>query len=76
MKKIKTIVAAILRGVVVLAPGATFLWWAWGKVSTLFAILASIGIETIYLLFFTLIIMAIRAAKDMNEKKAEESAEA
>lgn len=73
MKKIKTIVAAILRGVIVLAPGATFLWWAWGKVSALFAILASIGIETIYLFLFAIVICAIRAAKDMKKKKEEET---
>lgn len=73
MKKIKTIVAAILRGVIVLAPGATFLWWAWGKVSALFAILASIGVETIYLFLFALVICAIRAAKDMKKKKEEEA---
>lgn len=73
MKKIKIIVAAILRGVVILAPGATFLWWAWGKVSALFAILASIGVETIYLFLFALVICAIRAAKDMKEKKEEKA---
>ena len=74
MKKIKTIVAAILRGVVVLAPGATFLWWAWGKVSALFTILSSIGVESVYLFLFALVIVVVRAAKDMKEKKAEESA--
>lgn len=73
MKKVKIIVAAILRGVIVLAPGATFLWWAWGKVSALFAILAALGAEAIYLFLFALIIVAIRAAKDMKQKKAEES---
>ena len=49
MKKIKIIVSAILRGVVVLTPGATFLWWAWGKVSALFSILAAVGVETLWL---------------------------
>lgn len=73
MKKIKTIVAAILRGVIVLAPGASFLWWAWSKVAALFAILAALGAEAIYLFLFALIIVAIRAAKDMKQKKAEES---
>lgn len=76
MKKIKTIVAAILRGIIILAPGAAFLWWAWGKVSALFSILASVGVETIYLFLFAFVIVAIRAAKDLKEKKAEESAEA
>lgn len=75
MKKIKTIVAAILRGIVILAPGAAFLWWGWGKVSALFSILATVGVETIYLFLFALVICAIRAAKDMKEKKAVESAE-
>lgn len=74
MKKIKTIVAAILRGVIILAPGAAFLWWAWSKVSALFSILATVGVETIYLFIFALVICAIRAAKDMKEKKAEATA--
>lgn len=74
MKKIKIIVAAILRGVVILTPGATFLWWAWSKVAAMFAILASIGVETIYLFLFALVICAIRAAKDMKEKKSEATA--
>ncbi len=75
MKKIKTIVAATLRGVVILAPCAAFLWWAWGKVSALFSILAAVGVEAIYLFLFAFVIVAIRAAKDMKEKKAKESAE-
>jgi len=76
MKKIKIIVSAILRGVVVLTPGATFLWWAWGKVSALFSILAAVGVETLWLFLFAFVIVAIRAAKDMKENKSAESAEA
>lgn len=74
MKKIKIIVAAILRGVVILAPGAAFLWWAWGKVSALFSILATVGLESIYLLLFAFVVVAIRAAKDMKKKKEEATA--
>ena len=73
MKKIKIIVAAILRGVVILAPGAAFLWWAWGKVPALFSILATVGVETIYLFLFAFIIVAIKTAKDMKKKKKEEA---
>lgn len=73
MKKIKIIVAAILRGVVILAPGATFLWWAWSKVAALFAILAALGVEAVFLFLFAFIIVAIRAAKDMKEKKEEKA---
>lgn len=73
MRKIKIIVAAILRGVVIMAPGAAFLWWAWNKVAPLFAILAALGAEAVYLFLFAFIIVAIRAAKDMKQKKVEES---
>ncbi len=71
MKKIKIIVAAILRGIVILAPGAAFLWWTWGKVSALFSILATVGVESIYLFLFAFAVVAIRAAKDMKKKKEE-----
>ena len=71
MKKIKIIVSAIL-----LTPGVAFSWWAWGKVPALISILASAGVEAVFLFIFAFIVVAIRAAKDLKEKKAEESAEA
>lgn len=76
MKKIKIIVSAILRGAILLTPGVAFSWWAWGKVPALISILASAGVEAVFLFIFAFIVVAIRAAKDLKEKKAEESAEA
>lgn len=76
MKKIKIIVSAILRGALLLTPGAAFSWWAWGKAPALISILATVGVEAVFLFIFAFIVVAIRAAKDLKEKKAEESAEA
>ncbi len=76
MKKMKVIVGAIIRGALLLAPGAAFSWWAWGKAPSLISILATVGVEAVFLFIFAFIVVAIRAAKEMKEKKAEESAEA
>lgn len=76
MKKIKIIVAAIFRGIILLAPGTTFFWWAWDKVAALFSILATVGIETIYLFLFAFIVVAIKAAKDKAQREiAKEKSE-
>lgn len=73
MKKIKIIVAAILRGIIILSPGAAFLWWAWGKVPALFSVLASVGAEVIYLAVFALSAVLIKAAQDIKQKKEMET---
>ena len=75
MKKIKIIVAAIIRGVVILTPGAAFAWWASGKVPALFSILATVGLESIYLFIFAFMVVALKAAKDMKKKKEEAATE-
>lgn len=71
MKKIKVIVAAILRGVIILLPGAAFLYWAWTKVSAIFSILATVGVEVIYLLVFAFMVAVVRAVKDLKKKKSQ-----
>lgn len=74
MKKMKVIVAAILRGALIIAPGAAFLWWAWGKVPALFSILAGAGLESVWLLLFSIVILGVRGAREIRDKKEEESA--
>lgn len=71
MKKIKIIVSAILRGSLLLTPGVAFSWWAWGKAPALISILASVGVEAVFLFIFAFIVVAIKAAKDMKKKKEE-----
>ena len=44
--------------------------------AALISILATVGVEAVFLFIFAFIVVAIRAAKDLKEKKAEESAEA
>lgn len=71
MKKIKVIVAAILRGAIILIPGAAFLHWAWTKVPAMFSILAAVGVETLYLLLFAFMVALVKAAKDLKKKRSQ-----
>ncbi len=71
MKKLKIIVAAILRGVLILSPGAAYLWWLWGKVAALVAILAAVGLETLWLIAFSFVVLFVQAWRDRKKKAAE-----
>lgn len=62
MKKIKFIVAAILRGTLLLAPGVAFAIWQWDKVSALVNILAAVGLEAIFLFLFAFLKVALDVA--------------
>ncbi len=73
MKKVKIIVGAILRGALIIAPGAAFGWWAWNKAMALIAILAAVGLETIFLFVFSFITVAVQARRDLKRKKAAEA---
>ncbi len=73
MKKLKIIVGAILRGALLIGPGAAFGWWAWNKVPALFAILAAVGVETLFLFVFSFITVAAQARRDLKRKEKEEA---
>lgn len=73
MKKVKIIVGAILRGALLVAPGVAFGWWAWNKAMMLIAILAAVGVETLFLFVFSFITVAIKARRDLLRKKAAEA---
>lgn len=70
MKKLKIIVAAIIRGALILSPGAAYLWWLWGKVAASVAILAAVGLETLWLIAFSFIVLFVQAWRD-RKKEAE-----
>lgn len=74
MKQIKIIVSAIIRGALLLTPGAAFSWWAWGKAPAIISVFATVGTEAMFLFIYAFIVVAIRAAKDLKNKKAKESA--
>lgn len=76
MKKIKNIVGAILRGVLVLAPGVVFLWWLWGKVAAFVAILASFGLEMLWAIVITFILAVIEACHERRKKLEAKKADA
>jgi len=69
MKKIKVIAAAIIRGALLLSPGAVFAVWQWGKVSALVNIQAAVGLETLFLFVFSFFTVAIHAARDEARKR-------
>ena len=73
MKKVKIIVGAILRGALLIAPGAAFGWWAWNKAMALIAILAAVGVETVFLFVFSFITVAIQARRDLKKKDIAET---
>ena len=73
MKKVKIIVGAILRGALLVAPGVAFGWWACNKAMMLIAILAAVGVETLFLFVFSFITVAIKARRDLLRKKAAEA---
>lgn len=66
MKKLKIIVAAIVRGALLLAPGAAYLWWIWSTVPALVAILAAVGLETLWLLAFSLVVLTISTWRERS----------
>ena len=69
MKKVKIIVGAIIRFALLVAPGAAMGWWAWSKAPALIAILAAVGVETLFLLVFSFITVAVQARRDLRRKK-------
>lgn len=73
MKKVKIIVSAILRGALLVAPGVAFGWWAWNKAMALIAILAAVGVETLFLFVFSFITVAVQARTDLKQKKAADA---
>ena len=75
MKKIKIIVAAILRGIILVTPGAASGWWFWGKAPALIAILAAVGVEFLWLLVFSFFTVAATEAKRRRKEAAESEKE-
>lgn len=71
MKKIKIIVAAIIRAILLFAPGLAFAAWQWGKVAALINILATVGVETLFLLAFAIVSTAIHTARDEARRRAK-----
>ena len=74
MKKLKVIVGALLRGALLLVPGAACAWWAWGKAPALIAVLASVGVEPVFLFVFAFVLFTVKAVADMRAKRDEEPA--
>ncbi len=73
MKRIKIIVAAILRGALLIAPGTAFAVWQWGKVAALVNILAAVGLETLFLLVFSFFTVAFDEARKRSASDKEQT---
>lgn len=74
MKKIKLVVTAILRLVLLVVPGAAYLWWIWGKVAALVTILAAVGLETLWLVAFSFGVVFVQTWRDRKKSgKASET---
>lgn len=70
MKRIKFIVAAIVRGTLLISPGTAFAVWQWGKVSALVNILAAVGLETLFLIVFAYFKVLNDLARKKNEQES------
>ncbi|MDE6277258.1 MAG: hypothetical protein K2M06_04035 [Muribaculaceae bacterium] len=68
MKKIKFIVAATVRGAMLISPGAAFAVWQWAKVPTFINILASVGVESLFLFVFAV----VKTAVDITRKRSRD----
>lgn len=71
MKKIRFIIAGIIRGTLVLLPGLLCLWWLWAKVAALVAFLASIGLETLWLIVLSFVVLTVQAWREHKKVPAE-----
>lgn len=72
MKKIRFIIAGIIRGTLVLLPGLLCLWWLWDKVAALVAILASVGLETLWLIVLSFVVLTVQAWREHKKVPPEE----
>lgn len=70
MKKLKTIAAAIVRAALLLSPGIGFAFWCWPMLDPIINILASVGLETLFLLVFVFITVTMQAEKAEKAEKA------
>ena len=75
MKKIKIFTAAVVRGALILAPGVIFFFWQWGKVSSLVNILAAVGLETLFLLVFSVVKVGIDVARKQSKSSPEQNSD-
>lgn len=64
MRKLRFVIAAVVRIALLLVPGAAFLWWAWPRVPALFSVLAAIGVEAVWLLVFAYVAVAVTMARN------------
>ena len=79
MKKIKHIVAVLLKTAILLTPGAATALWLFAKHGLPVSVLAALGVEFIIgvvITFAVAVAAQFKAQREMKEKKAEESAEA
>lgn len=71
MKKIKLILAAIIRATILIAPGVAFALWQWSKVPAFIDLLAAVGLEVIFLFVFAFFKVAIDVARKRTDTPAE-----
>lgn len=70
MKHLKNIFVILLETIVLTLPGILFLWWSWDKVSAIFSILSTIGLEIMYVTLFSLIVLIIKTPK-VEDKESD-----
>lgn len=66
MRKLKLIAAVIVRCALIVAPGAAYAWWLWGKVAAMVAALASVGLEMLWLIALSLVMVLVEAWRNRH----------
>jgi membrane protein implicated in regulation of membrane protease activity len=72
MKKFSIIAAAVIRVALLLLPGLAFGWWACQNAMTIIAVLAAVGVETLFLVAFTLVVVTLQAYHNTKAKHNNE----
>jgi EamA domain-containing membrane protein RarD len=64
MKKVKAIMGAVVRSALLLSPGVGFGFYAWNKATALISVMSALGLETIFLIAFSLAIVTRQVIRD------------
>ena len=71
MDILKKIMAILFRTIVILLPIPVFALWAWDKVPVAISVMATIGVETVYLAIFGFLLVSREAFRNLKDRRAQ-----
>ena len=75
MKKLRVFAAAVIRGALLLFPAVAFLIWQWHSTPAMINILAAVGLETLFLLVFSVVSVSVQMYKTEKKNRLEQQEE-